>query len=78
MLVQPVKDDHDDGGLSARLRLSAQRRAAATPADRNSTAAAEIVADFPDLALRETVIIEMGPLPREDVIASGLVYRRAE
>jgi hypothetical protein len=46
--------------------------------DALSIAATEILADFPDHAIREDIIIDAGPLPKEDLLAHGWVYLRAE
>jgi len=43
-----------------------------------ATAAAEIAADFPDCTIAERIIIETGPLPHEDVLKAGWIYRRYE
>lgn len=41
-------------------------------------AATEIVADFPARTISEKIIVDVGPIPNEDVLAAGWVYRRAE
>jgi hypothetical protein len=67
-----------DDGREIVLSVIAAAALEADAADRLSTAAAEIVSDFPDRVMREIVTIANGPLPREDVIACGWVYQRAE
>lgn len=43
-----------------------------------SIACAEVLSDFPDCTITERVEISDQPLPREDVLANGWVYLRAE
>lgn len=43
-----------------------------------STAAAEIVSDFPTCTIKESYTVHNHPLPREDVLVHGWVYARAE
>ncbi|MEP7210418.1 MAG: hypothetical protein ABI740_06245 [Alphaproteobacteria bacterium] len=43
-----------------------------------SIAAAEIVADFPAHTIDERVTVDKGPLPTEDVLQAGWIYRRYE
>jgi len=44
-----------------------------------SVAATEIIADFPDAKkISENIIVSDGPLPVEDLLEEGWVYRRAE
>ena len=43
-----------------------------------SVASAEIISDFPECTIKEILEISDQPLPREDVLANGWVYLRAE
>jgi hypothetical protein len=43
-----------------------------------SIAASEIIADFPDCSIEESLIVSREPLPVEDYVAEGWVYCRAE
>jgi hypothetical protein len=43
-----------------------------------SIAATEIVADFPECNIVEQILIDQGPILREDGLAEGWVYFRAE
>jgi hypothetical protein len=44
-----------------------------------STAAAEIIADFPEAAkIEETFHVNSQPIPPENVFTKGWIYRRAE
>jgi hypothetical protein len=46
--------------------------------DALTTAAAEIAADYPACDLDERISGSEAPLPKEDVLAEGWVFRRAE
>jgi hypothetical protein len=46
--------------------------------DALAVAATEIIADFPDCLIEERLIVSQAPLPVEDCLAEGWVYRRAE
>ena len=46
--------------------------------DALSTAAAEILSDFPDCTIKESYAVQSEPLPREDVLVHGWVFARAE
>lgn len=41
-------------------------------------ASTEIVADFPNCRIEDRFLVSTAPLPREDVLAEGWVYERAE
>ena len=43
-----------------------------------SVAATEILADFPQARIRESILASDAPLPKENVIERGWVYLRAE
>lgn len=43
-----------------------------------STAATEIIADFPDRHIRKDLIISKEPLPTAHIIEDGLIYQRWE
>jgi hypothetical protein len=43
-----------------------------------SIAATEIIADFPDCLIDERLLISDGPLPIENALTEGWIYRRAE
>jgi hypothetical protein len=66
-----------DGGVITLTVISAAPLSTSERADL-SIAASEIVADFPDCSITEKVIIDATPIPLEDVLAAGWVYRRAE
>jgi len=67
----------DDGRVIA-MTVFAARELDADAADALSVAATEIIADFPDRDLRETTIVEPGPLPRNLDPLLTRVYQRAE
>lgn len=46
--------------------------------DALSTAASEIAADFPNCHVDERVTGSADPLPKEDVLAEGWLYQRAD
>lgn len=46
--------------------------------DALSTAAAEIAADYPDCDVDERISISTDPLPKEDILAEGWIFQRAE
>ncbi len=50
----------------------------AAASDALSVAATEIISDFPDLDIREEIIVSAGNLPREHILVEGWVYQRAE
>jgi hypothetical protein len=43
-----------------------------------SISATEIVADFPACKIIEKVVVDVTPIPHEDSLSAGWVYRRAE
>lgn len=46
--------------------------------DALTTAASEIIADFPDCDLDERIIGSADPLPNENILVEGWVFQRAE
>jgi len=68
------------GSNGRRIIFTVIAAAALSEAERDalSTAAAEIVADFPDCDIVETIVIDEGPIPRENIPDQAWVYLRAE
>jgi hypothetical protein len=65
-------------GPEIAFTVIASRDLAEAELDALSVAATEIVSDFPGHRVREMIIVSTDPLPPDDLLAPGWVYRRAE
>lgn len=74
--VRLIKVTRD--GSTIRLTVLTSEPLSESAREAISIAATEIVADFPDCQIHEHVAITRDPLPVEDILVEGWIYKRAD